>query len=137
MPGVGDVDVEVQEVRDAGAGDRDREGKRPVGEGSVAARVELREQPDDDHEHLDAAAEEVAEGLQVVRRGLTAGRRQDLHHPKDEDDLRHLRRHRSGKEPTNEWNETVVGDRPMLSARQRAAPLAHPPHDKERAPYFN
>ena len=92
----------MQEVRDAGPDDRDRIGQEPVGEGPVAAGAELQHEPDDEHEHLDAAAFEVAVGLQVVRRGLAAGGRQDLHHPEEEDDLRDLGRDRRGKEATDQ-----------------------------------
>ena len=101
-PRVGDVDVEMQEIRDAGPRDRDREGQRPVGKRPVATGAELQQEPHDDHEHLEAAAPEVAVRLQVIRRGLPAGGRQDLHHPEEEDDLRNLRRDRRGKETTDQ-----------------------------------
>jgi hypothetical protein len=95
------VDVEVEEVGDAGAGDRDREGQRPVGERAVATGPELEGDPDDDGEDLEAAAAEVAVVLQEVRGDLAAGGSQDLHHPEEGDDLRDLRGDGRRKEPAD------------------------------------
>ena len=102
------MDVQMEEIRDPGPRDRDRKGQEPVGERPVAARGELQQQPHQDHEHLDAAALEIAVGLEIVRRGLPARSRQDLHDPEDEDDFRNLCRNRSGKEATNQRDQAVL-----------------------------
>ncbi len=81
-----------------GAGDGDRVGQEPVREGSVAARRELQDERDHEQRDLSAAAAEVPVRLQVVRSGLPAGGRQDLHNPEEEDDLRNLRGYRRRKE---------------------------------------
>ena len=114
----------MQEIGDAGAGDRDRKRQRPVRERSVSTWSELQQQPRDDHEHLEAAAAEVAVRLEVVRRRLTAGSRQDLDHPEDEDDLRNLRRDRQRQETTDQRKLGV-------------ARLDHPPDGNHSAPNIN
>ena len=111
--GIGDVDVEMEEVRDAGAEDGDGVGQEPVGEGPVAAGAELQHQPDDEQHDLGTATFDVAERLQIVRGGLAAGRGEDLDHPEDEDDLGDLGGNRRGKQPTDQRQLSFWGPPPL------------------------
>jgi hypothetical protein len=131
----------MQEIRHAGPRDRDRKGQGPVGKRLVAAGAELQQEPNDDYEHLDATAPEVAIRLQVIRRGLPTGGRQDLHHPEDEDYLRYLRGNWGGKEATDQrklrvaimvsgsqvadgpfgWTRTNIASSSLAGRRERSA----------------
>ena len=130
-PGIGDMDIEMQEIRDSGPGDRDRVRQEPVRKRSIATGRKLQQQPDDDHQHLGAATLEVAVRLQVVRRGLTTGGRQDLHDPEDKNDLRDLRRDRSGKEATHQRDQPVARARVPGGYRRGSAITASGTHAAE------
>ena len=105
---VGDVDVEVQEVRDARSGGGDRVGKEPVRKRLIAPGRELPGEPYEDQRDLDAARPEVPVRLQVVRGRLPSGGRQDLHDPEEGDDLRDLRGQRRG-EVAPEHGHLILG----------------------------
>jgi hypothetical protein len=91
----------MQGVGHAGAEDRDGVGQQPVGRGDVAPRPELPHEGDHEDPGLYTARLKPAAQVQgqVIRRGLAARRGEDLDHPEQEDDLRHLGGDGFGKNP--------------------------------------
>jgi hypothetical protein len=65
---------------------------------SDSKSCELEDERDHEQRHLRAATADVPELLQVVRRDLTTGGREDLHDPEQNDDLWHLDRDRCREE---------------------------------------
>ena len=64
--GVGDMDVEVEEVRDPGPEDGDGVSQEPVGEGPVPASAELEDEGNEKQDELRPTASDISPRLQVV-----------------------------------------------------------------------
>ena len=130
---------QVQGVGYAGAEDRDRVGQEPVGGGGVAAGPELPDQPDDQQAHLHDGADQLAAEGQVVRGRLAAGGGEELDHPEQQGDLRHLGGDRLRKNcadglpahpprplrQSRPYAPAGPGPHPTRAAIQRASPLHH------------